>query len=138
MILPKLKEKGPHYYGSDLNRFIDEKCSHEMYCINIDCVLVKVTKGRIRFIESKHTNESFPKSEKSVYGILKHLLSEVKTDWKIEFFIVAGEYPFETAEVSQFGNAEVFTLNQKQLIKWLNFEEELNHKNDVKNYDGVL
>ena len=116
------KLKNEHYYGSDLNKFIDEKCSHQMDCINIDCLQIKVSKKRIRFIESKKDNEHTPKSEIRAMNILKYLLSK-QQEWKVEFCIVSGNYPFQSAEIFQFGTEELFTLNQEQLIKWLNFEE---------------
>jgi len=120
-----LKIKNENYYGSDLNRFIDEFCSHRMDCINIDCVLVKVAKRRIRFIESKKLNERLPKSEIRVFSILKSITDQTKTPWKADFYIVYGNYPFTFVKVVDFETKLSRTLNQAELIRWLNFEKEI-------------
>jgi len=48
------------YFGSDLNKFVNENCSKEMTAINIDLLLYKRSKKHIRIIESKHKNEKIP------------------------------------------------------------------------------
>ena len=113
------------YYGSELNRFIDEYCSHEMDSINIDCLQLKVAKKRIRFIEYKRSREKMPRSEIRVYNILKYLFSKVESEWNIELYIVRGDYPFETALVKDFTTGQEWKLNQDELIKWLNFDLNL-------------
>lgn len=120
--------KNSAYYGSDLNKLIDEKCTRLMTCINVDCLLIKVSYKRIRFIESKHTHERMNKGQLTALRILmivKH------PTYRIESFIVRGEYPFYTAVV-EIPGAHVYsvptrkwTLDQKSLIKWLDFEQEL-------------
>lgn len=113
--------KNENYYGSDLNRFIDEQCSHRMTCINVDCFLVKVAQKRIRFIESKHSQEGMKKGQKTALSLLSEL---VHPSYTIETFIVRGEYPYHTATVENIVTAEITQLDQKALISWLNFESE--------------
>jgi len=119
------KFKTDNYYASDLNKFIDEYCSHEMYCINIDCLLMKVSQKRIRFIEFKHTIEDYPKSEKSVLHTLRYLLTK-NGEWKTEFFVVMGDPPFDITHIFDLDGNELKTFTSKiELISWLNFEKEL-------------
>ena len=119
------KFKTDNYYASDLNKFIDEYCSHEMYCINIDCLLMKVSQKRIRFIEFKHTIEDYPKSEKSVLRTLRYLLTK-NGEWKTEFFVVMGDPPFDITHIFDLDGNELKTFTSKiELISWLNFEKEL-------------
>jgi len=117
------KAKNEHYYGSPLNRFIDEKCSHEMTCINIDCLLVKISKRKVRIIESKHLNEMLPRSQRTALTILKQIVdSSPQTDWSIEFYEVRGDYPYHKAEITRLNHPETrMILSQKALINWLNF-----------------
>lgn len=121
------KTKSSHYYGSDLNRFIDEKCSREQSCINIDCYLIKITKNRIRFIESKHSAEFAPKSQLSALRILQHIIrTSGNKQWKVEFYIAYGDYPFtEGTQIEDLFENQKAVLNQQQLVQWLNFEKEL-------------
>ena len=114
--------KGSNYYGSDLNRFIDESCSHKMTCINIDCFLVKVSKKRIRFIESKHTKEGMKKGQKTALKLLSEMLHPSYT---VETFVVRGDYPYNTATVENIETGERTQLDQDTLIAWLDFEVEL-------------
>ena len=121
------KIKNEHYYGSQLNRFIDEKCSHEQTCINIDCYLVKVSKNRLRFIESKHSAEFAPKSQLTALRILQHIIqSSGNKQWKVDFYILYGDYPYNTrTQVEDLFENTKGMLTQNQLIQWLNFEKEL-------------
>jgi len=117
--------KTEHYYGSELNRFIDENCSHEMDCINFDAVLVKVSKRRIRFIEAKRENEGLAKSESRVFGILQHLLGTINKEWKIEYFIVRSDETFDNNFIQKMDGEPFAFLNRKELITWINFEVEI-------------
>jgi hypothetical protein len=121
------KIHGEHYYGSDLNRFIDEKCSREQTCINIDCYLLKIAKKRLRFIESKHTTEFAPRSQLTALKILQEIIRDSgNKQWKVEFYIVYGNYPFaEATQIEDLFENVKAVLNQGQLVQWLNFEKEL-------------
>jgi len=112
----------PQYYGSDLNQFIDERCSHEMTCINIDCFMVKVAKRRIRFIESKHSKERMKKGQRTALLLLYDL---THPSYTVESFVVRGEYPYHRAKVEDIKTGESFDLSQEDLIAWLDFELEL-------------
>jgi hypothetical protein len=124
--MPK-NRKSDRYYGSDLNKFIDEFCSREMTCINIDCLLVKIKDKRIRFIESKHSIEGMPHSQLTALKILKRIFeSKNNTPWRVEFYVVRGDYPYdEDVEIQEIGSSKVYQPTQQELIKWLNFELEL-------------
>jgi hypothetical protein len=120
-----LKVKTERYYGSDLNRLVDEKCSHQMSCINIDCLLVKVSKKRIRIIESKHGMEPIPKSQLAALKILNYITSTSASEWQIEYYIVRGDPPYENANILDFINGKQITVSKQELIEWLNFEKEV-------------
>ena len=51
------------YYGSELNKFIDEYCDRNHTTNNIDCIQYKIFfndwRNEIRIIEFKHLNEHF-------------------------------------------------------------------------------
>jgi len=121
-----LKEpKSPSYYSSPLNEFIDLFCSHEMDCINIDCLLLKVSKKRIRLVEFKRENERLPKSEIRVFKILNYVLNHQK-EWNIEIFVVRGNPPFDSVLVETIPEGiNAWHLTKSNLIEWLNFEREL-------------
>ena len=99
-----------------------------MYCINIDCLIVKISKQRIRFIEAKQDNEFTPKSEISCLKILRYLLGNVPNNpYKIDFWLVRTSEPFEKNLITPVGGDETnsYTLTKKELIEWLNFEREI-------------
>lgn len=114
------------YYGSDLNKFVDEFCSRNMTCINIDCLLVKFQSSlnRMRIIEFKHLNEKLNRPQFNALRALKEVVQPY-TDWKCEFYIVRGNYPFPYAVVQELESARSVTLDQVELIEWLEFEREL-------------
>jgi hypothetical protein len=120
-----MKTKNEHYYASELNRFIDENCSHEMDCINFDAVLVKVAKKRIRFLEAKRENEGLAKSESRVFNILRFLLGNINKEWKIEYFIVRSDATFENNFIQEMDGEPFAFLNKADLIRWINFEIEI-------------
>ncbi len=114
------------YYGSDLNKFVDEKCSHQMTCINIDGLFIKVAKKKLRIIESKHNNERMPTSQESALKTLNYIFKNSSAKYETEVCKVEGDYPYiDGACVYRFGDGIKKYLNQKQLIEWLEFEKEL-------------
>jgi len=121
------KIKNDHYYGSDLNKFIDERCSREMTCNNIDCALLKMAQRRIRFIESKHYAEGMPKSQRQLLEILKWVTDHPEQkEWKLEYFIVVGNYPYRNgANILEIGKNKTYSISNQALVDWLNFREEL-------------
>jgi hypothetical protein len=109
------------YYGSDLNRFIDKYCSHEMTVNNIDLIIYKVSKKHIRIIESKHEMENMPKSQ---YSLLQKLARQSKIfDCELEVLIIKGNPPYNTAEIINLTTGQKVVVSQSELIKYLNFED---------------
>ena len=120
------KRKPGYYYASSLNLFVNESCSKQMDCINVDCLMVKVEKKRIRFIESKHRYEQVANSQSRVYGILNTIFKAIpESKYQIEFCVVRGNYPYNEAEVSFFDSDKKYTLTGDQLRDWLDFKIEL-------------
>ena len=112
------------YFGSDLNKFVNENCSKEMTAINIDLLLYKRSKKHIRIIESKHENEKIPYSQKEVLDILS---TAILKDHKFEVFIVMGDPPdYENVKIINLVNGKSYRIKHKQdFIDWLEFKKEL-------------
>jgi len=76
-------------FNSDLNKLVHEECTKELTLMDIDAVAYKRSKGRVRFIESKHRNEGFKSSGQPellrliarACGVLNYLLWIF---WKVE------------------------------------------------------
>ena len=116
--------RGKNYFASDLNRFINEcgLCSEKMTVINIDCLMIKISQRRIRIIESKHTLEHMSKSQETAMLILKDITKNSDV-WDVGVFEVRGDLPYNTVQIREFGTDKIMTLNQKEFIQWLNFED---------------
>jgi len=121
-----MRVKSGHYYGSELNKFIDENCTRQMTCINIDCLLLKNDQKKVRFIEFKHSNEHFPLSQFRALKILHLITSQSLSGWDSRVFVVRGNYPFDDgAKICSLSDLKAILLTREDLIKWLNFEKEL-------------
>lgn len=116
-----------NYYGSDLNKYIDDNCIREMTVINIDCLQFKTDKKIIRIIESKHENEIMPKSQSKILYVLSglfNLLNEIQSDYKIYVYSIKGDYPYDSVKIYNFNTAENKTVNKKEFLDFLNFKLE--------------
>ena len=105
------------YYSSDLSKWIDKNCTHEMTSINLDILQYKRSCGRFRFIEYKHSNEGMKTGQSEV-------LSKISR-WNIpelEVYIIYGDYPFDDVKIKRVKDNKVISVNNEQLIKFLNFE----------------
>ena len=89
------------YYGSDLNKFINKNCTKKMTAINIDLLLFRRTKRRLRIIESKHTNEPMKKGQKEVLRKIAWIFKYVKnaTGLDLGVYIVTGNQPYNEIDV---------------------------------------
>lgn len=128
--MPKISEhdKNENYYGSPLNKFIDERCSHKMTCINIDCFLLKRIKKKIKIIESKHSMESMGRAQREALSRLSDLLKKgsKESHWEADIYLVKGNPPYEYVEIRDWSSTNSFyKLTQENFIKWLNFEKTL-------------
>lgn len=108
-----------NYYGSDLNKFIDKCCTRKMTAINIDLLMYKKSNKHMRIIESKHTGESIPRSQMESLVVLKDANIQGIT---FEVFIVAGDPPYNTAQIQRLKPSGVKTVDRSQLIGFLNYE----------------
>jgi hypothetical protein len=109
------------YYGSDLNKFIDQNCNREMTVNNIDLIMYKVSKNHIRIIESKHELENMPKSQ---YNLLCKL-AELRTIGRCTFevYIIKGDPPYLESKIINLSDKKVANVTKDMLIKFLNFED---------------
>lgn len=89
---------------------------------NIDCVMYKYGKNKIRIIESKHSKES---SSSSQLNILKILSSVSSKDLFVEVFIISGDPPYDEVDIYKL-NTEQSSLrvSKDKLISFLNFDLE--------------
>ena len=116
------------YYGSDLNKWIAESCSKEMTYINIDGLSYKRSKKIVRIIESKHSSEKLPKSQKEVLCKLAEYFMKINKrivmfDHTFECYIVRGDYPYDIAKVEDLVNDRKFTLDNENLKRFLEFKD---------------
>jgi len=108
------------YYGSELNKFIDENCSHEMTAMNIDLIMYKAYKKHIRIIESKHSNETMKTGQ---YKLLRLLANSIRPiGYKFEVLIIYGNPPYDFVKIVNLCNNMETEVNKIQLINYLNFE----------------
>jgi hypothetical protein len=117
-----------HYYGSDFNKFVDRDCSHEMTCINMDCLMIKVADHKVRVIESKHNKELTPVSQDTALSILDEVFRYSNgTKYKGECYKVVGDYPYTNgAKIYRYRDDLSRNLHEKQsLMDWVNFKKDL-------------
>ena len=116
-----------NYFGSDLNKFTNEFCSKKMTAINIDFLGYKRSKKIVRIIESKHSREKMPPSQREVLEIFASVFKKLNKrivifDYTFECYIHRGDFPYEFVEVEDLVNDTKFTLDNGNLIKFLEFE----------------
>lgn len=120
------------YYGSELNKFVNEKCNHEMTAINIDLIIYKASKSSIMIIESKHPNEGVGKGQ---YRLLKLLAdssesiaraigSSTHRKFSFNVYIIIGDYPFDNAKIIRLKDKKIIAVNQSGLISFLEFNAD--------------
>ena len=130
------------YYGSDLNKFIANKCTKLMTVNNIDCVQYKSSLGYLRIVESKHPGEYSAISQKQLQKVFVNIFSylQVMRDydkmggWSDKLpknygvFVVEtnilenGELENNTAIIHDLLENVTYTLTEEKFIRWLNFE----------------
>ena len=116
------------YYGSDLNKWVGESCSKEMTHINIDGLSYKRSKKIVRIIESKHSKERMPRSQREILYILAKYFMKINKrhimyDHTFECYIVRGDHPYEVVEVEDLVNDTKFTLDNENLKRFLEFKD---------------
>ena len=117
-----------NYFGADLNKFANENCSKQMTIINIDFLGYKRAKKIVRIIESKHSKERMPSSQREVLEIFAKFFKKINqlipmSKHTFECYIVRGDFPYDVVEIEDLVNKSTFAVNQENLIKFLNFED---------------
>lgn len=139
--LEKLSDKTTvGYYGSELNRFVDEKCSHEMTAINIDLIIYKASKSSIMIIESKHSNEKMGKGQLRLLKLLadsseliaKAMGLSINRKFNFDVYVVIGDYPYDSAEIIRLKDRKLVIVNQSDLIRFLEFNASFERLFDLK------
>lgn len=107
-----------NYFGSDLNKFINEKCTKQMTAINIDLLMFKRSLKHIRIIESKHDRENVPSSQ---FEVLKILSTADIPGYIFDTYIITGNYPYETTKIYDIKTGETTEVNNAELIDFLEY-----------------
>jgi hypothetical protein len=113
--------KDKNYYSSDLSKWIDENCTHEMTSINLDIFQLKRSCKKSRIIESKHSQEGMKYGQREALQHLANLFVRMKVKF-IKVYIIYGDYPYEKARIVRLSDNKEASVNQEQLRKFLNFE----------------
>ncbi|MBA7547892.1 hypothetical protein ES705_40333 [subsurface metagenome] len=125
--------KDERYYGSDLNKFIDDNCIKEMTCINIDCLLLRWSKKKLYIIESKHSSErAMKKGQRQLLDFLAKILRNIKIcniieyiGWTFKIYIIIGDEPYDCLTVTDLIEDKLFEVTGKDnVIKFLEMEDE--------------
>ena len=120
-------EKELRYYASDLNKFIGTECDRNHTTNNVDCIQRRLQPNgetRIRFIESKHSNESMPPTQLATLMCLveiANIVNEANRKIKVQVVMVAGDHPYESSVVHNLITDKEHTLNREQLKAFLEF-----------------
>ncbi len=120
-------DKELRYYGSDLNKFINEFCSKDMTVNNIDLLMYKwknINKY-LRIIEYKHIGENIPHSQ---YKLLKILSKAKFTEYEYGVYVVVGNYPYNEVKITNIKTNKLFILKKQDFINWLEFRLDLDKK----------
>ena len=117
-----------NYFGADLNKYVHENCTKEMTVINIDFLSYKRSRQIIRIIESKHSKERMPRSQREILCILAKYFMKINKrhimyDHTFECYIVRGDFPYEVVEVEDLVNDTKFTLDNENLKRFLEFKD---------------
>ena len=122
------------YYGSDLNKFIAKKTSREKTCINIDCVLMKISKRKLRIIESKYSSENIGNQQLKVLqkifmifelAMRSHFFNKYLKNWILDVWIVKGDPPYNEVKIIHPYTKKEQILNHSEFKKWLEFDFNL-------------
>ena len=116
------------YFGSDLNKWVDDFCTREMTHINIDGLSHKKSKKIVRIIESKHSKEGMPTSQKEVLDIFAFIFKKlnkriIMVEYTFECYIHRGDPPYNYSEIEDLVNDKEFTLDNENLVKFLEFKD---------------
>jgi hypothetical protein len=108
------------YFSSDLSKYIHQKLPNNFTSMNLDIVQFKHEKKLIRFIEYKHTNEWENHGQRQ----LMYKLSRIdKIDGcDVEVVYIHGNYPFDTAMVTNKKTGEIKYICNSELLKFLSMD----------------
>jgi hypothetical protein len=135
-----------NYHGSELNQFVDENCRRNMVCNNIDCILWDHDKKKLRIIESKHSMEQVPPSQKALLEFMKGVFdflnekgykSSIRVEdcgkdkhpdkpYKFDICIIRGNHPYKDGVTISvpLENKLYPKMSQSALKKFLELEEK--------------
>ena len=107
-----------NYYGSDLNKLVAKKCRKDMTVINVDLAIYDYKRKEVKFIESKHSAEKLGLGQELFLKHLQKLGNDV--------FVVYGDMPYNSASIHSFKENRSITVDNINLIKFLNNKVKFN------------
>lgn len=130
------------YFGSDLNKFMSEKCRRGSFAVNnIDCISYCYDKLVLRINESKHINENWNTSQHNILIMLSEIFrfynknyfnkgKEVndllfKMPLKCEVNIIKGNYPYDEIIIHNMIDMKISEIkNQADVAEWLDYRNK--------------
>ena len=128
-----------NYYGSDLNKFAAISCTKQMTIINIDFLSYKRSKKIIRIVESKHSREKMPPSQREILEIFASIFKKLNKrivifDYTFECYIHRGDYPYDISQIEDLVNGSKFLVDTENLKRFLEFKDyQTYNNNNIKN-----
>ena len=113
-------EYNTKYYGSPLNLFIAENCRKDIVVNNIDLIIHDYKNKIITIIESKHDKETIKIGQGILLKKMRSLIPKKINNYIIQILIIRGNYPYNKADLIDVNGTVIKTLNQTELIKFIN------------------
>lgn len=112
------------YYGSPLNKLVDEECTRNMTAMNIDLIMYEKNKKIIRIIESKHENEHMGYAQRRLLMLLSIFEKTIKQylDYNFEIYTIRGNPPYNSVSIQKMKEDIIIDVNHNELINFLNFK----------------
>jgi len=116
-------EEECRYYASDLNKFAGISCRKDMVVCNIDMLQFRYQEKELRIIESKHEHEKDSPGAEKAFEVLHHMLSTHDTEYKIGFYKIIGNAPYETSVIYDYFSDTSKKITQHELIAFLDYHK---------------
>jgi hypothetical protein len=110
------------------NDWITKNCIKEMTSIDIDALIVRNYKKRLRVIEKKYINEGMKTGQKQGLILLKQILKTAEPlfeGWRFDVYIVRTDNPEEGVLVCDLEGTNSKELKDDELKRWCECEIDL-------------
>ena len=131
-----------NYFGSDLNKFVANKCRKDLTVNNIDLIMYDRNKQRIRFIEYKGTFEAESETQNKLLVELASIFEQSNGMFignDVEVYVVRANAPEFTENVlTDLQTGEKFLVGTEKLRTWLQFNYELTEEDIADKQTNLL